>query len=113
MQKDELDQKYNFKGISSRCNHSNLVESQKGMRNYAFLQIVTKQFGIYNILTNQDILSIMATKKYWFRIRQTRFSYCNTNYAMLALIIEKITKLSYKDAMHQIIFRPLGMKIMF
>jgi CubicO group peptidase (beta-lactamase class C family) len=29
---------------------------------------------------------------------------------MLALIIEKITKLSYKDAMHQIIFRPLGMK---
>jgi CubicO group peptidase (beta-lactamase class C family) len=43
----------------------------------------------------------------------TRFAYCNTNYAMLALIIEKITGLSYKMAMKQIIFDPLGMKNTF
>jgi CubicO group peptidase (beta-lactamase class C family) len=29
----------------------------------------------------------------------SRFGYCNTNYAMLALVIEKVTNLSYQDAM--------------
>jgi hypothetical protein len=47
------------------------------------LQIVTKQFGIGIILTNQDILSIMATKNIGLEFKtDTRFSYCNTNYAI-------------------------------
>jgi CubicO group peptidase (beta-lactamase class C family) len=53
----------------------------------------------------------MATKDIGLEFKtDTRFSYCNTNYAMLALIIEKTTKLPYKEAMRQIIFEPLGMK---
>jgi CubicO group peptidase (beta-lactamase class C family) len=32
---------------------------------------------------------------------------------MLALVIEKVTKLPYKEAMNQIIFKPLGMKNTF
>jgi hypothetical protein len=52
-----------LKEFSSRCNHSNLVESQKGMRNYAYFTDRDKTvWDRYNILTNQDILSIMATK---------------------------------------------------
>jgi CubicO group peptidase (beta-lactamase class C family) len=43
----------------------------------------------------------------------TRFAYCNTNYAMLALIIEKVTGLTYPDAMHEMIFKPLDMKNTF
>jgi CubicO group peptidase (beta-lactamase class C family) len=39
----------------------------------------------------------MATKDIDLEFRNSRFGYCNTNYAMLALVIEKITNLSYQD----------------
>jgi CubicO group peptidase (beta-lactamase class C family) len=111
----ELDQKVNtilkefpYPDVTIRT----LLNHRSGMRNYAYFTDRDKTvWDRHNILTNQDILSIMATKNIGLEFKtDTRFSYCNTNYAMLALIIEKITKLSYKDAMHQIIFRPLGMK---
>ena len=89
-----------------------LLNHRSGMRNYAYFTDRDKTvWDRHNILTNQDILTIMATKNIGLEFKtDTRFSYCNTNYAMLALIIEKITKLSYKDAMKKIIFQPLGMK---
>ncbi|MFV8333529.1 serine hydrolase domain-containing protein [Flavobacterium sp. GSP14] len=111
----ELDQKVNtilkefpYPDVTIRT----LLNHRSGMRNYAYFTDRDKTvWDRHNILTNQDILSIMATKNIGLEFKtDTRFSYCNTNYAMLALIIEKITKLSYKDAMQKIIFRPLGMK---
>jgi len=42
-----------------------------------------------------------------------RYSYCNTNYAMLALIVERITKMSFPDYMRDSVFTPLGMKNTF
>lgn len=89
-----------------------LLNHRSGMRNYAYFTDRDKTVWDRHIrLTNQDILTIMATKNIGLEFKtDTRFSYCNTNYAMLALLIEKITKLSYEDAMKQIIFQPLGMK---
>ncbi|WP_369764767.1 serine hydrolase domain-containing protein [Flavobacterium sp. WC2429] len=88
-----------------------LLNHRTGMRNYAYF---TEKKGIWDrhkILSNQDILTIMATKGIDLEFKtNTRFSYCNTNYAMLALIIEKITGKPYKDAMQEIVFKPLGMK---
>ena len=40
-------------------------------------------------------------------------SYCNTNYALLALIVEKITEKTFPEALQQMIFDPLGMKNTF
>lgn len=89
-----------------------LLNHRSGMRNYAYFTDRDKNvWDRHNILTNQDILTIMATKDIGLEFKtDTRFSYCNTNYAILALIIEKTTKLPYKEAMRQIIFEPLGMK---
>jgi CubicO group peptidase (beta-lactamase class C family) len=88
-----------------------LLSHRTGMRNYAYF---TEKKGVWDrhkILTNQDILTIMATKGIDLEFKtDTRFSYCNTNYAILALVIEKVTGMSYKDAMEKIIFKPLGMK---
>jgi CubicO group peptidase (beta-lactamase class C family) len=66
------------------------------------------------VLSNQDVLDLMIKHK--FRLlsaNDTRFEYCNTNYVILALIIEKATGLSYRDAMKSLIFKPLGMKNTF
>jgi hypothetical protein len=53
------------------------------MRNYAYF---TENKGVWDrheILTNQDILTIMATKSISLEFKtDTRFGYCNTNYAM-------------------------------
>lgn len=87
-----------------------LLNHRTGMRNYAYF---TEKKGIWDrhkILTNQDILTIMATKGIDLEFKtNSRFSYCNTNYAILALVIEKVTGMSYGDAMEKIIFKPLGM----
>lgn len=92
-----------------------LLNHRSGMRNYAyFTQKKDNIWDRHKTLRNQDILSLMATKDIGLEFKtDTRFSYCNTNYAILALIIEKVTKLSYKEAMKQIIFEPLGMKDTF
>ena len=38
-----------------------------------------------------------------------RYSYCNTNYAMLALIVERITQMPFPVYMQENVFKPLGM----
>ena len=88
-----------------------LLSHRSGMRSYAYFTDRDKNvWDRHNTLTNQDILTIMKTKNIGLEQKTgTRFAYCNTNYAMLALIIEKVTKLSYSEAMDKIIFKPLGM----
>ena len=113
--KIQLDQKVNtiLKTFPyEECTVRMLLSHRSGMRNYAYFTDHDKSvWDRHNQLTNQDILDILATKNVGLESRVgTRFGYCNTNYAMLALIIEKITGLTYKEAMSQMIFKPLGMK---
>ncbi len=88
-----------------------LLTHRSGMRSYAYFTDRDKDvWDRSKTLTNQDILTIMGTKNIQLEQKTgTRFAYCNTNYAMLALVIEKVTKLSYREAMAQMIFEPLGM----
>ena len=91
-----------------------LLTHRSGLRNYAYF---TEEKGVWNrknVLSNADILQLLTYKN----IKQDcpadrRFCYCNTNYAMLALIIEKKTGTTYKEAMRRMIFAPLGMKNSF
>ena len=39
-----------------------------------------------------------------------RFSYCNTNFALLAIVIEKVSGMSYANFMYENIFAPLKME---
>lgn len=112
--KIELDQKVNtiLKTFPYEdCTIRMLLDHRSGMRNYAYFTDRDKSvWDRHNQLTNKDILDILATKDIGLESRTgTRFSYCNTNYAMLALIIEKITGLKYKEAMSEMIFKPLCM----
>lgn len=63
---------------------------------------------------NEDLLQIFATNKPKLNFTpNTRFQYCNTNYAFLARIIEEVSKMPYKEFMKEFIFEPLGMKNTF
>ena len=64
--------------------------------------------------TNQEIFDLVAKHKPELA-RQTDmgFMYNNFNYAILALIIEKITGKTYPEAMKEMVFEPLKMKNTF
>ncbi|MDE3235281.1 MAG: beta-lactamase family protein [Bacteroidota bacterium] len=60
--------------------------------------------------TNQDVLNFMITNKPAIQALPDRgFHYCNTNYALLALIIEKITQQPFPKYMQDSVFTKLGM----
>ena len=91
-----------------------LLNHRSGLRNYAYF---TEDKGVWDrkkTLTNQDILNLFTEKNIELESpTDTRFCYCNTNYAVLALVIEKITGLNYREAMQQMIFKPLDMNNTF
>jgi len=63
--------------------------------------------GNYN---NQDVLDFMATRKPLPAASPDKvFKYCNTNYVVLALVIEKITGKDFPTYMKETIFKPLKM----
>ena len=64
--------------------------------------------------TNHEIFDIVAKHKPELaRQTDTGFMYNNFNYAILALIIEKITGKTYPEAMKEMVFAPLKMKNTF
>lgn len=93
------------KGISIR----NLLNHRTGLQNYMY--VADKYWDRSKVLTNEDIPELFRKNniKPIFSPNQ-RFQYCNTNYALLALIVERISGFSFKDFMKYFIFEPLNMK---
>jgi CubicO group peptidase (beta-lactamase class C family) len=64
--------------------------------------------------TNTDVLNTLISwhppKAYTAGMR---FNYCNTNYVLLALIVEKVSGMAFPDYMKQHFFDPLGMSNSF
>lgn len=87
-----------------------LLNHRSGLPNYAYF-CDDRAIWDRKVLTNQDVLNLFAEHKFNLYFKpDKKFGYCNTNYAMLALIIEKVTHMNYRDAMKKILFDPLGMK---
>jgi CubicO group peptidase (beta-lactamase class C family) len=60
--------------------------------------------------TNQDVLDYMVQKRPAPAANPDRvFRYCNTNYVLLALIIEKVTGKDFPTYMDETVFKPLNM----
>ena len=91
-----------------------LLNHRSGLTNYAYFFDDTKVWNHSKQVTNQDILNAYIKFEAPLDFKTDKhFAYCNTNYAMLALIIEKVTGLNYREAMKKIIFQPLGMEHTF
>ena len=108
-----LDQKVNtilplfpYEDITVRM----LLNHRSGLPYYGHF---TSNKGIWDTkttITNQDVLNLLATKSIKLDFKpNTRFTYSNTNYVMLALIVEEVTKKSFQDAMKELVLEPLKM----
>ncbi|MGV3706887.1 MAG: serine hydrolase domain-containing protein [Arcticibacter sp.] len=75
-----------------------------------FLGWDDKRVNIDQINYNKDVLATIVKDPQPLHFKPgEQLSYSNTNYILLALIIEKASHMSYADYMHKHIFQPLGM----
>lgn len=89
-----------------------LLNHRSGLPYYGYLD-----HGIWphnKTLTNKDLLSILNSGQLKLNFPpNTHFAYCNTNYALLALIVEKVTRRKFPNAVSELIFEPLHMEHSF
>lgn len=97
-----------------------LLNHRSGLPNYLYFMSNNKwgkdEKGKWNhqYATNNDVLKMMQEKKPDLTGPPDKgFNYCNTNYILLALIIEKISGLSYPVYMKKEFFDPLQMENTF
>lgn len=101
-----------YHGITIR----ELLSHRSGLPNYVYAFDDSMKVNYYRknpkIPTNADIMHWFATvsptpKRY--NVPGRGFSYSNTNYMVLAAIVEKVTKQPFEEYLRRTIFLPLGM----
>ena len=91
-----------------------LLNHRSGIAHYGYFADQKENWDKHQTLTNKDILNILATKDIPLEYEiDKKFSYCNTNYALLALVIEKVTGKAFPEAMKKLVFEPLKMNNTF
>jgi CubicO group peptidase (beta-lactamase class C family) len=86
-----------------------LLSHRSGLPNYMYFAAkYWKKKKEY--LSNEDLLEIMKSNKPLPEfLPDRRYKYSNTGYAMLALIVERISGMPFDSFMEENIFNPLGM----
>jgi len=86
-----------------------LMNHRSGLPNYIYFMETEKKNLKY--VTNNDVLNFLMTKKPNRSYKPgTRFNYSNTNFVLLALLIEKISGKTFPVFMKENLFDPLQMK---
>jgi CubicO group peptidase (beta-lactamase class C family) len=100
-------QGFPLKGVTIRM----LLNHRSGLPNYVHYM---EQLGWdkNKRITNKDVLDFLKVnyQKIGIARPDSRFDYSNTNYALLALVIEKVSGKFLGDYLKETIFEPLGMK---
>ena len=86
-----------------------LLSHRSGLPNYIYF-LHDLGWDETKVSTNKDVLDyLIKFKPPVTHLPGTRFNYCNTNYALLALIIEKVSGKSYPEFLQFTFFKPLKM----
>lgn len=90
-----------------------LLNHRSGLHNYVHFMV--KPFmDKRKFLNNEDVLQYIIAhsrdRDVFSGQANRHFEYSNTNYALLALIIEKVSGLPYPDFVSKTFFQPLGMQ---
>ena len=101
-------EKWPYPGVTIK----QLLTHRSGLPNYTYFMEADKQGKL--AYTNKDIIDWMIQHKPAPHARpDSRFEYCNTNYLLLATLIEKTSGYSYPEFLRRSIFTFLSMKNTF
>ena len=87
-----------------------LLHHISGLTDYLELDSISKSNKLYWV--NTDYLAALAKAKLDFPIGQ-KYEYNNTNYMLLALVVERVAKKPFGEVLRDEIFLPAGMKNTF
>ncbi len=86
-----------------------LLNHRSGLLNYLH-NLENWGWKSKQMISNEELFGLIVANKPILNFpSDTKFSYSNTNYALLALIVEKISGKSFKDFMYRNFFGPLQM----
>ncbi|MCB9252719.1 MAG: serine hydrolase [Flavobacteriales bacterium] len=90
-----------------------LLSHKSGIPNYMnFAEGYFKQK--YRHLNNDDVLWMLKRYRPGLEFRPgAKYKYSNTNYVLLALIVEKLSEVKFEDYMRDSVFKPIGMSSSF
>jgi CubicO group peptidase (beta-lactamase class C family) len=97
---------FNYPGVTVKT----LLNHRSGLPNYVHV-MDEKGWDNVNPVSNEDVLNYMIEMKDHLMVGKPdrSFNYCNTNYALLALIIEKVSGKKYAEYLSETFFKPMGM----
>ena len=97
---------FNYPGVTVKT----LLNHRSGLPNYVNV-MEQRGWDKTDTVSNEDLLQFLIRRKDELMpgSPDRNFSYCNTNYALLALVIEKVTGVTYARYLSETFFRPLGM----
>jgi CubicO group peptidase (beta-lactamase class C family) len=101
---------FNYPGVTIKT----LLNHRSGLPNYVHT-LKEKEYLGKKMITNQDVLTFLIKNRKSLPVgRPDRdFNYCNTNYALLALIIENVSGMTFSQYLTTTFFDPLEMKHTF
>jgi CubicO group peptidase (beta-lactamase class C family) len=86
-----------------------LLNQRSGLPNYAYYLEKIKWNDDVKV-TNEDVLQTLIQHKPGLQhTMNRRFNYSNTNFVLLALVIERVSGKSYGDYLQEVFFTPLQM----
>ncbi|MDM1405149.1 beta-lactamase family protein [Myroides marinus] len=88
-----------------------LLSHRSGLGYYGYYKNV---WDVKKTVNNEDVINAINTKKVSLDFKpNSKFTYSNTNYVLLASIVERVTNKTFKEALRELIFEPLQMEHSF
>ena len=85
-----------------------LVHHTSGIRDEWTLAVLSG-IRLDDVITNQDLVDLLASQRSLNFPPGTRYAYSNSNYTLLALVVEAASGMTFPDFCQARIFDPLGM----
>ena len=87
----------------------NLIHHTSGLRDqWDLLELAGWRYSL-DLITDEDVMSVVARQKELNFKPGEKYVYCNTGYTLLATIVKRVSGMSFREFTTQNIFEPLGM----
>ena len=87
----------------------NLIHHTSGLRDqWDLLELAGWRYSL-DLITDEDVMSVVARQKELNFKPGEKYVYCNTGYTLLATIVKRVSGMSFREFTTKNIFEPLGM----
>jgi CubicO group peptidase (beta-lactamase class C family) len=95
--------------FGSRITIRHLIHHTSGLRDqWNLLELAGWRYSL-DLITDEDVMSVVARQKDLNFRPGEKHVYCNTGYTLMAIIVKRVSDMSFREFTTKNIFEPLGM----